>query len=528
MPRTRLTAYTAPPADVIAALDALRAEHGIAQEFPPEAAAEAALAARRWEDDGPERFLAEGHGDGIAVRDARDLPLVTIDPPGSMDLDQAVHLERCGPAAAPTGYRVTYAIASLATFVSPGGALDEELRRRGETVYAPDRSTPLHPAALSHGAASLLPEADRPVCLWSIELDAQGRITRAGVERALVRSRARLSYAEVQAALDAGPRRTGRPAPAVPPALPELLREIGSLLQGRERARGGVSLAAPEQEIEAVAPAGEPGPGGPAVGYRLVYRAGLPVEGWNAQISLLTGICAARIMVDAGVGVLRTMPPARSEDYARLRRVAAALGIAWPDARSYPELVPTLNASEPAHLAFMGQALSLFRGAGYLSFGAGGVAPPTDDADAAQEEAVHAAIAARYAHVTAPLRRLVDRYGEEICVAACAGAATPEWVRQALPDLPGAMTSTGRRSRAVERGALSVVEALILRGHEGRIFDGVVTSGRHERGEIMLHEPAVTAAVRAGRGHLLPVGRPVRARLSRADVGAGQVEFDLV
>ncbi|WP_455189583.1 RNB domain-containing ribonuclease [Actinomyces naeslundii] len=545
MSRKRLSTYTAPPAEVVRALDELRARYEAPTAFLPEALAEAEAAATSWAQDGPARLLADG------ARDARDLDLVTIDPPGSMDLDQAVLLERLsaqtetGSAAdrttdtAATGhvsglsatYRIHYAIASLATFVTPGGALDAELSRRGETIYAPDAATPLHPEVLSHGAASLLEDVDRPACLWTIDLDARGEVVSARVERALVRSRARLTYGQVQAAIDG----EGTLPSSAPTDLPGLLAEIGRLRLEREVARGGISMTTPEQVVEVTEAAGlaedsesaeAPGPSG----YRLAYRVPVPAEQYNAQISLLTGMCAARIMVECGVGILRTLPPARPEDYARLRRVAAALGIDWPAAQPYSELVRGLDHAVPAHAAFMDQAMSLFRGSGYLAFGAGGVGVPADDEASDAEEAVHSAIAARYAHVTAPLRRLVDRYGEEVCIAACAQAPVPEWVLQALPDLPDVMEQTGKRARAIGRGALTVLEALVLRGHEGEVFDGVITSEREGRGELVLTEPAVVTEVRGGSGQAgdrLPIGERVRVRLLSADPAAG-IRFQLL
>ena len=545
MSRKRLSTYTAPPAEVTRALDELRARYEVPTAFPPEALAEAEAAATSWAQDGPARLLADG------ARDARDLDLVTIDPPGSMDLDQAVLLERLsaqtetGSAAdrttdtaatghvsgLPATYRIHYAIASLATFVTPGGALDAELSRRGETIYAPDAATPLHPEVLSHGAASLLEDVDRPACLWTIDLDARGEVVSARVERALVRSRARLTYGQVQAAIDG----EGTLPSSAPTDLPGLLAEIGRLRLEREVARGGISMTTPEQVVEVTEAAGSakdsksaeaPGPSG----YRLAYRVPVPAEQYNAQISLLTGMCAARIMVECGVGILRTLPPARPEDYARLRRVAAALGIDWPAAQPYSELVRGLDHAVPAHAAFMDQAMSLFRGSGYLAFGAGGVGVPADDEASDAEEAVHSAIAARYAHVTAPLRRLVDRYGEEVCIAACAQAPVPEWVLQALPDLPGLMEQTGKRARAIGRGALTALEALVLRGHEGEVFDGVITSERDGRGELVLTEPAVVTEVRRGSGQAgdrLPIGERVRVRLLSADPAAG-IRFQLL
>ena len=537
MSRKRLSTYTAPPAEVVRALDELRARYEVPTAFPPEALAEAEAAATSWAQDGPARLLADG------ARDARDLELVTIDPPGSMDLDQAVLLERLpawseaagtsvgdAPGSAAT-YRIHYAIASLATFVTPGGALDAELSRRGETIYAPDAATPLHPEVLSHGAASLLQDAERPACLWTIDLDDRGEVVSARVERALVRSRARLTYAQVQAAIDG----EGALPQEAPVDLPELLAEIGRLRLEREAARGGISMTTPEQVVEVTEaaevtePAGDsesaesaevPGP----AGYRLAYRVPVPAEQYNAQISLLTGMCAARVMVECGVGILRTLPPARPEDYARLRRVATALGIDWPAAQPYPELVRGLDHAVPAHAAFMEQAMSLFRGSGYLAFGVGGVGVPAEDEASDSEEAVHSAIAARYAHVTAPLRRLVDRYGEEVCIAACAQAPVPEWVLEALPDLSDVMEQTGKRARAIGRGALTALEALVLRGHEGEVFDGVITSERDGRGELVLAEPAVVTEIRAGTkapDDGLPVGERVRVRLLSADPASG-------
>src|SRR5690606_21862215 len=176
-----------PSDDVADALAALRAEVGLPPMFPAVARAEA------------DEVAADEAETGGGPHDRRDLDLATIDPPGATDRDQAVHVASSG-----RGYIVRYAIADVAAFVRPGGALDAEAHRRGTTVYGPDARTPLHPPVLSEGAASLLPEQDRPAVLWTIGLDAAGEITSASVARALVRSRARLTYGEAQSSLDAG------------------------------------------------------------------------------------------------------------------------------------------------------------------------------------------------------------------------------------------------------------------------------------------------------------------------------------
>ncbi|GAA1646982.1 RNB domain-containing ribonuclease [Georgenia ruanii] len=489
MPCRQLRLPAATPAEVRQALTGLREELGIAPEFPADVLAEA------------ERAVADAEP---LAADATDIPFVTIDPPGSRDLDQAVHIAPDGD-----GFLVRYAIASLATFITPGGALDRAAHARGVTVYGPAGSYPLHPPVLSADAASLIEGQERPACVWSLQVGPDGALRGADVVRARVRSRARLTYAQVQAAADGGP---ALPA-AAPAELPALLSTVGRLRQECERARGGVSLDIPEQE---------------AVrrdhGYVLRFRSALPAEGWNAQISLMTGIAAARMMRAAGVGILRTLPAADPRDVARLRRTARALEIPWPAGTSYAELLRHLDSAVPAHAAFLSEATTLFRGAGYLAFGAPDTVPA---GDVAVGEARHAAIGAEYAHVTAPLRRLVDRYGLEVCLAHCAGTPVPGWVRDALPALAGTMASTTRRANAFERGALDAVEALVLAGRVGERFAGVVVDldgERTGRGTVVLREPAVRARV---DGEPLPLGEPVAARLAEADVAARRVRFTL-
>ncbi|HSK54898.1 MAG TPA: RNB domain-containing ribonuclease [Jiangellales bacterium] len=428
----------------------------------------------------------------LPTTDLTGLDFVTLDPPGSRDLDQAVHIERRG-----AGWRVHYAIADVAAFVRPGGALDAEVHGRGLTLYGPDTRTPLHPTVLSEGAASLLPGEDRPALVWRFDLDSDAEPVSVGLRRAVVRSRAQLDYPAVQADLDAGRGSSG-----------ELLQEVGTLRLERERDRGGVSLPVPEQ----VAVHGDDG-------WRLEYRAPQPVEAWNAQISLLTGMAAARIMLDGGIGVLRTLPEADPRDLARLRRVARALGVEWPEEVAYPDFVRGLDAATPAHAAVIDAATTLLRGAGYEAFD--GSAP---EAGFAGGRVRHAAIAAPYAHATAPLRRLVDRFVGEACVSLVAGADVPDWVLAALPALPDEMGAAVRRAGGYERACLDLVEAALLEPRVGESFGGVVVDvdGERGRGEVHLHEPAVRARV---DGEALPLGERVEVRLAEASVAERRLRF---
>lgn len=432
---------------------------------------------------------AAASGPRLPELDRTDLAFVTIDPPGAMDLDQAMHLERDGD-----GYVVHYAIADVAAFVTAGDAIDVEARRRGESLYGADSKIPLHPPALSEGAASLLPGQVRPAFLWTIRLDAQGAQTEAHVERARVRSTARLDYAGVQRQLDDG---------SASEVL-ELLATVGKLREAQEVARGGVSLPLPEQEVDCS-----------TTPWKLEFRAVLPVEGWNAQISLLTGFAAARIMLDGKVGVLRTLPPADEHAVKRLRRTAHGLGVAWPADVTYPAFVHGLDPARPADLAMVTATTTLLRGAGYAAFD--GTVP---------EQPLHAALASPYAHVTAPLRRLVDRFGLEVCASLCAGAPVPDWARAGLGELPELMQASGHRSHTYERAVLDLVEATILAGRVGESFLGVVVEADRDdarKGEAIVREPAINAPV---SGTLpLPVGEELQLRLVEADPATRKVRF---
>ncbi len=456
----------------------LRRELELPERFPPAVQAEAEAVAA-----GPPPLA------GADRTDHTDLPLVTVDPPTSMDLDQAMNLSR----RAGGGYRVRYAIADVAAYVRPDGPLAAETWHRGETVYLPDGNVPLHPPVLSEGAASLLPDQIRAAVVWTIDLDAHGGTENTTVERAVVRSRAKLNYAGVQAGADRG-------TLAEPIAL---LPEIGALLIERGLARGAVNLPIPEQEIE-------PDNGG----WRLVLRAPYPVENFNAQISLLTGMAAGRVMLDGAVGLLRTMPPPPPAALVNLRTAASALGIAWPDGASVGRVVASVDPADPRGAAFLDHAAELMRGAGYAAF---------DGSVPAQPE--QAAVAAPYAHVTAPLRRLADRYATEVCLALVAGTPVPDWASAALPKLPDAMAGSGRRAGSASRAAVDLTEAVLLEHRVGEEFGAAVLDVEEHGAVVALDDPAVRARC-AGDG--FAAGTRIRARLTVADPKQRRVLFEKV
>ena len=455
-------------------LRAIREELDLPTAFPPEVEAAAAHAAAH---------------PRVPDLDRTDLPLFTLDPPGAMDLDQAMWLER-----RDGGFRVQYAIADVAAFVAPGDAVDVEANRRGQTLYGAGSKIPLHPPVLSEGAASLLPGQQRPAVLWTLDLDARGETTRIDVRRARVASRERFAYDDVQARIDAG---DDDPRWA-------LLREIGLLRKAREVDRGGVSLALPSQEL-----------GRTGGHWQLAYRTLAPVETWNAQVSLLTGMAAAKLMIAGGIGLLRTLPLPAPEDIARLRLTAQALRIDWPDAQAYPDFIRALDPRQPRHVAMMTAATMVLRGSGYAAFAGELRAQPR-----------HSAIAAPYAHVTAPLRRLADRYATEACLALHAGVPVPAWVRERLPLLPVTMRDSDRRAGHYQRAIVDLVEALVLAPRVGDTFMANVVANRGRLGTVVLPELAIEAPV--ADPDSLDLGADIRVRLVTADPVRRSVLFEAV
>ncbi len=472
MPSRNVAFLDEVPPPLRVGLAQLRDALGVPDDFPPEvtAAAEQARA---------QVVLPEA--------DLTDVEFVTIDPAGSMDLDQALHLSRIDG-----GYLVRYAIADVAAFVEPGGVIDDECHQRVETLYAPSRRTPLHPEALSEASASLLPDQVRPALVWQIELNADGAPVRSTVARAKVRSRHRYDYQEVQAAIDSG----------TAGEMLVLLKTIGQLRERAEIERGGISLGVPEQEVKVANGT-----------WTLEYRSNLASEGRTAQPAWRTGMVAAGMMLAPGVGILRTLPPAEDHAITRLRRTAQALGIPWPQRQSYPDFVRGLKASVPKEAAMLNACTTLFRGAGYDAF-----------SDGAPKNSEHAAIAAPYAHVTAPLRRLADRYAGEICVALSAGVPVPQWVLDALENLPSEMQDSARRAGKYERGIVDLVEAMVLAPRMGQEFPVVLIDVDPDRkaGRLQLQEPAVEARVKGSR---LKLGSEVSATLVAADLVKGSVDF---
>ena len=484
-PRRRGAAYTdpvlprrshlVPPGargELAAALQELRDELTLPAVFPPDVQAAAERAASAVSTDPAAAGLA----------DLREIEFLTIDPVGSTDLDQALHLERTASGAV-----LHYAIADVPAYVAPDGPVDAEARRRGQTLYAPDGRIPQQPPVLSEDAASLLPGCDRRAYVWRFELDEGARPRATTLVRGIVRSRAQWSYEDAQQAIEAG---------AAPASL-AALAWFGHQRAERERERGGASLNMPETRVIAEGD-----------GYRIEQSDGVPLEDWNAHVSLLTGMTAAEIMVRGKVGILRTMPPADPAAIAAFRAQTIALGRPWAEAVPYGDYLRSLGRG-PLERAVREYAAGLFRGAGYVTFD--GAVP---------DEIMQAAIGAPYAHTTAPLRRLVDRWSLVICEALANGREVPAWARGSLGALPDLMARSSQKASQLAAGALDRVEAALLHGREGQEFTGIVLRQAGDGARVQLHDPPVVAKIKELTA---APGTAVRLRLTSASVADGVV-----
>lgn len=414
--------------------------------------------------------------------DRTSIPFVTLDPASSTDLDQAFHIEHAGDELV-----LRYAIADVGFFVHRGDAVDAEAWLRGTTIYLPDGRAPLHPPILSEAAASLLPDGPRPAIVFTVRVDGHGAARLDGAERAIVRSRAKLAYDDVR-----------------PDALPAGFAELAARIAAAEAARGASRIEFPEQEVERRDGRWE-----------VRFRPRSWSEEQNAALSLATNLAVADVMLAAGVGVFRVMPPPDSGAVRRLRHSARAFGLSWPADRPLEQFERELDPSDPRAAAFL---MAVRRAGGRASYAA-------FDATVDPTAPYHAAIAATYAHATAPLRRLGDRFVNEAVLALVAGRSIDAGLREAFVALPAVMAAADARANTIDRLVVDIAEALMLRGREGEVFDAIVVDEDDRGVQVQIGRPAVVA--RVGARHVDP-GDEIRVRLVRANPSGPSVEFERI
>jgi len=449
-----------------AGLAAIRTQFQLPGAFPPEAEAEAMAAAKR--------PLAD-HIDRTAI------PFVTLDPTSSTDLDQALAIEAAG-----ADLILRYAIADVGWFVADGGPIDTAAWARGETIYMPDGKISLYPTILCEGAASLLPDGDKPAILFSVRIDPAGAVRLDGVERAVIRSRAKLGYATVQ-----------------PTDLPPDFAELSRRIAAAETARGASRVDPPQQQVTEQ----------PDGSFALEFRPMTPAETANAALSLAANLAVADSLYAHGTGLFRVMDAPDEWSVRRLRRTAKALGVDWPKSMTLEERQRDLDPNRRADAALMLAIRRAGSHAGYAPFEAG-------------QRPWHWAMHATYVHATAPLRRLADRYVTLAALAVANGQPVPDSVVAAFERLPDVMNRADARAGQVDSAVLELAEAVVLSGCVGKQFAGIVTDVDKKRGaRIQIADPAVITRVPADG---VAIGASVALRLDEADPSRRLTRFSLV
>jgi exoribonuclease R len=406
------------------------------------------------------------------------LPFVTLDPASSTDLDQAFTIDRDGP-----DLLLRYAIADIAWFVDDGDALDGEAWRRGTTQYLPDGKAGLYPPVLSEGAASLLPDGPRPAVILSVRVTPEGEVSLDGAERAIIRSRAKLAYDSVRDS-------------DLPPGFEELALRI----RAAEERRGASRVNPPAQELAAL------GDGR----FELLFRPSLESEVRNASLSLAANLAVADLLQAHGTGLFRIMAEPDERSVARLRHTARGLGLQWPDGTGLPDFERGLDPADPRQARLMLAIQRSGQGASYVPFREG-------------ERPWHSAIAATYAHSTAPLRRLADRYVLRATLAVANGKPVPAAVAAAFGKLPAVMARAESIGSRIERAAVDLAEAVLLSGLEGEVFEAVATEADGRAARIQLCDQPVAARVPAEG---VAAGDRLRVRLVEADPDSRTVRFE--
>ena len=404
---------------------------------------------------------------------------VTLDPLSSTDLDQAFAIERAG-----ADLLLLYGIADVAFFACGGDPIDREAWVRGTTIYLPDGKASLYPPLLSEGAASLLPDGDRPAVVFAVRVNSQGHSSLDGAIRAVIRSRAKLGYENV-----------------APEQLPEGFAELSRRIEQAEDARGAERVDAPEQELTEDS----------AGHFTLAFRVQTEAEKQNASLSLAANLAIADALLAHRTGLFRVMAEPDERAIRRLRHSAKALGLVWPKDATLAQFERTLDGDR-RHTAFRAAIRRAGPRATYAPY-RDGVVP------------WHSAMAATYAHATAPLRRLADRYVIEAALKIANGQPVPAALGAIFEQLPPVMDRADARAAEVERATLDLAEAIMLEGRAGERFEAVVTDLDERGARIQLADPAVIARV-DGKGAM--PGDTIEVTLTAVDVAQRRSTFERV
>ena len=487
--------------------------HEIPQEFPAdviaesEAAKPAALAGRE---------------------DWRNVPLVTIDPPDAKDHDDAVHAEPDSDPHNKGGYIVNVAIADVAFYVRPQSPLDREAVKRGNSVYFPDRVVPMLPERISNDLCSLKPGEPRGALAVRMVIDKDGRKRSHTFHRVLMRSAAKLHYAQAQAAIDGRPDDTT--GPLLDPILKPLYDAYALVKQARDE-RDPLDLDLPERKI-LLKPDGTVD--------RVVTPERLDAHRLIEEFMILANVAAAETLEKKALPLIyRVHDEPTVEKVHNLREFLKTLDMPF-------------SATGALRPSVFNRILVQVKGRDAESLVNEVVLRSQAQAEYSAENYGHFGLnLRRYAHFTSPIRRYADLIVHRALIRALGlgeGALPDTETFETLSEVAAAISLTERRAMKAERETADRLIAHFLADRIGATFDGRISgvtraglfvklTGTGADGLIPVrtlgseyynYDEARHALIGSRSGAMHRLGDVVQVRLVEAAPVAGALRFELL
>lgn len=464
--------------------------------------------------------------------DLRDLPLITIDPADARDHDDAVYAQRDEDPKNPDGWIVWVAIADVAAYVRPGTNLDREARDKGNSTYFPDRVEPMLPERLSNGLCSLKQGENRACLAVRMVFDKDGRKTGHKFLRGLMRSQAKLSYEQAQAAID-GVEKGGGTDETTGPIMDAILYPLWTayrtLLKGRLK-RSPLAIESPERRIR-MTPDGQIA--------SIEPRVSLEAHRLIEEMMIQANVCAAETLEQKKTPLLYRVHEAPSQE--KLFNLADFL----------QTIDKPWNKGEPATTKRFNKLLDETRGGLHAEV-------VNEVVLRTQMQAIYAAANIghfglnldRYAHFTSPIRRYSDLIVHRGLIRAL-GLGKDGLTDREIAELPAIaeqVTMTERRSMAAERAAMDRYMAAFLQERVGATFPGRITGVTRfglfvrldETGadglvpvsslgnEYFTHDDRSHALVGERSGARWTLGRNVEVKLKEATPITGGLVFEML
>jgi len=413
-------------------------DHDIPYEFPADALAQAEAA-------GPAPLAGRV--------DLRSVPLVTIDGEDARDFDDAVWAEADGDPHNAGGWHLLVAIADVSWYVRPASALDRAALQRGNSVYFPDRVVPMLPQALSNGWCSLVPEEDRPCLAAHLWIDADGHLLRHRFERAIMRSAARLTYRQVQAAHDA--QTGGATVPAELPMIAPLYGAYAALARNRA-ARGVLELEVPERRVLIASDGGVAG---------IELRERLDSHKLIEEFMIAANVAAAEALEERKAPAMyRVHDQPSREKLESLREFLETIDMRLPRGqvlrpRDFNRILARVAGRPEQRLVnevvLRSQAQAAYDPANIGHFGLA---------------------LRRYCHFTSPIRRYADLLVHRALIRALRlGEGSLLGDGEDFPRIAEHISATERRAAAAERDAVDRYTAVYLAEQVGSVLPGRIT-----------------------------------------------------